>query len=274
LHVVLHPGWACTDKGGGHRSPGQTRCSGARRRGTASDLRAPAAGAHHLNGRAALNGPHLGTVGRAQGRGTATAGGREEMPGETRRDQRCGPAPSHPSVTWPTVDITRSPFIGGISTTAGRTVGDCHCLPRRRRLTDVPPRVSSLRTTTDFSILAASRHSRRLLIQLMRSGPRIGARVASAASQKVLMCCMCAACSHQPRTGSCTPSSSGSTSAWVCAADRGRPFSAARFPRRGGWPNSHFGHCGAGSSPERWGGQLDCSWCVSVSGGSCGTLRE
>jgi len=38
------------------------------------------------------------------------------------------------------------------------------------------------------------------------------------------------------------------TSAWVCAADRGRPLSAARFPRRGGRPNSHCGHCGAGVS--------------------------
>jgi len=46
---------------------------------------------------------------------------------------------------------------GTQSRSAGRTVGDCHCQPRRRRPTDVPPRVSSLRTPTDFSILAASR---------------------------------------------------------------------------------------------------------------------
>ena len=38
-------------------------------------LRAQQPADHYLNGRAAVNGPHLGTVGRGRGGGTATSGG-------------------------------------------------------------------------------------------------------------------------------------------------------------------------------------------------------
>ncbi len=57
-------------------------------------LRPQPPAAHYLNGRAVLNGPHRGTVGRGRGGGTATSGeGERKRRGGARPDQHGGPAP-------------------------------------------------------------------------------------------------------------------------------------------------------------------------------------